>query len=155
MEPDDLIYAARLAVDPSANPTQAALNRSVSTAYYAMFHTLSNDCADLLVGATPEARERPEWTQVYRALDHAQVRRQCARSDVSRYHPGIRWFAKTLAESQELRHTADYSPDASFTRERAETIVNQAASAIEEYRAVPEDERRYFIVYLALRYRQA
>ena len=154
MEPDDLIHIARRSVDPSANSTQSELNRAVSHSYYATFHTVTNDCADLLVGSTPEARDRDEWEQAYRALDHAQVKRQCRHPDVLRYHTAIREFAKTLAELQDERHKADYSPRADFTRERVEVIVNRAASVIAAYRAVPEDERRYFMVYLALRHRR-
>ena len=154
MEPDDLIYMSRRSVDPDANSTQSELNRTVSHAYYATFHTVTNDCADLLVGSTPEARDSDEWEQAYRALDHAQVKRQYRHADVDRYHSGIRQFADALVELQGLRHKADYSPRADFTREEVEVIVNRAASAIAAYRAVPEDERRYFMVYLALRHRR-
>ena len=154
MEPDDLIYAARRAVAPDANSIQAELNKAVSHAYYATFHTVTNDCADLLVGATPEDRRQKEWTQAYRALDHAQVKRLCRPSNVSRFHPGIRQFAETFIELQESRHTADYAPDANFARERVESFIDDAESAIAAYRSVPEDERRYFMVYLALRHRR-
>ena len=153
MEPDQLIHAARHASDPSGNPTQAELNRSVSTPYYAMFHTLSNDCADLLVGDTPEARARDEWIQAYRGLDHTQVRRLCNQDDVEDYQPGIQDFAETFRVVQRRRHDADYSPDARYNGMHVASLITRAENAISAYRAVPEDERRYFIVHLALRHR--
>ena len=154
MEPDQLIRAARRAADPSGNPTQEELKRAVSTAYYAMFHTLTNDCANLLVGDTPEARTRDEWTQAYRALDHAQARRLCNRDDVSGYHPGIQDFAEAFRVIQRRRHDADYSPDAEYTGAYVASLITRAENAISAYRAAPEDERRYFTVYLALRHRR-
>lgn len=153
MEPDQLIRAARRQVDPSVNPTQEELKRAVSTTYYALFHTLSNACADLLAGASHVERASDEWTQAYRALDHRQIRRQCSRAEISRYHLGIRYFDKTFCTSQEYRHDADYSPRANFSQARVDSIIDDAASAMVAFASAPEDERRRFIVYLALRRR--
>ena len=55
MKPEDLIRIAEsLASGRAGNlagrPRQAELRRAVSAAYYALFHTLANSCADLLVG---------------------------------------------------------------------------------------------------------
>lgn len=153
MDPDQLLFVARLLADPSGNPTEERLRRSVSTAYYALFHTLSNACADLLVGETPADRTSDEWHQAYRTLDHGQVRRQCGRSEVSRYSIGIRQFAVAFREIQDYRHDADYSPRAAFVQDQVSAIINRAASAISDFVTAPEDERRRFIVYLALRRR--
>jgi hypothetical protein len=57
----DLIATARrLAKASPKRPRQSDLKRGVSTAYYALFHALARDCADLLVGAG-EARNDPAW----------------------------------------------------------------------------------------------
>ena len=47
MTPHDLMQAARALAE---RPTQAWLRRAVSTAYYAMFHTLAASAADLFLG---------------------------------------------------------------------------------------------------------
>ena len=154
MSPELLLDSARRRVDPNENPTQEGRNRSVSDSYYALYHTLGNTSADLLVGSTPEARASLEWIQAYRALDHAQVKRQCLRSDISRFHPVIQDFAQTFCEFQEYRHIADYSPIADFTPAQTNDIIADAADVIAAFNAAPEDERRRFIIYVTLRYRR-
>ena len=57
-------------------PRQADLRRAISTAYYALFHTLAGNCANLLVGGRASTRTRQAWRQLYRALDHGQVKRR-------------------------------------------------------------------------------
>ena len=151
---DDFLLAARILADPDSNPTDGSLRRAASSAYYALFHTVSNAFADLLVGDTPAARASDEWNQAYRALDHRQLRRQCARSsDVLRYHPDLRRFAQTFVDLQDLRHEADYSPHANFDQARVDLIIDVAASAMSDFASAPEDERRRFIVYVSLRQR--
>ena len=108
----------------------------------------------MLVGSTPEARDSLEWIQAYRALDHAQVKRQCLRSDISRFHPYIQEFARTFCEFQAFRHIADYSPIADFTPAQTDAIIKRAADVIAAFNAAPEDERRRFIIYVTLRYRR-
>ena len=154
MSPELLLDSARQRVDPNVNPTQEARNRTVSDSYYALYHTLGNTSADLLVGSTPDARDSLEWIQAYRALDHAQVRRQCLRSDVSMFHLDIQKFAKTFCEYQALRHIADYSPIADFTPAQTDDIIRGASDAIAAFNAAPEDERRRFIIYVTMRYRR-
>lgn len=154
MDPEQMIQSARRQANTGGNPTQEDLNRSVSTAYYALFHTLANSCADLLVGSTDADRASDEWAQAYRALDHGQARRQCSRGEVSRYSLDMQRFAETFCEFQEDRHNADYSPRADFDQAQVESIIDRAASAIAGFTAAPEDERRRFVVYLALRYRR-
>ena len=153
MGPDRLLRSAQRQAEPDGNPTQEDLRRAVSTAYYALFHTLSNECADLLVGATTTDRASDEWTQAYRALDHRQLRSQCGRAEVARYHQGLQDFAVTFRRLQEYRHQADYSPRADFAQDQVSAIIDRAASAMAAFNAVPEDERRRFIVYLTLRRR--
>ena len=77
MQPDDLIEIARELV--SWNHTrQAYLKRAMSTAYYAMFHTLCKNSADSLVGpiGTPD-RSRRAWNQAYRAVEYGNAKKQC------------------------------------------------------------------------------
>jgi hypothetical protein len=67
-EGEELIATARkLAKASPQKPRQADLKRAVSTAYYALFHALAKDAADMLVGVGP-SRPDKAWTQTYRAL---------------------------------------------------------------------------------------
>ena len=154
VDPDGLILSARILADPDVNPTPEGRRRAVSTAYYALFHLLSNACADLIVGDSPEDRASDEWAQAYRSLDHGQVWRQCRQQVVSRYHPGIRLFARTFHALQPERHEADYSARKSYDQAEANNIIDRAESAIAAFAAAPERERRRFIAYVALRQRR-
>jgi hypothetical protein len=74
---NDLIATARrLAKASPKRPRQSDLKRGVSTAYYALFHALARDCADLLVG-TGDTRSEPAWAQVYRTLEHGVAKNSC------------------------------------------------------------------------------
>ena len=49
---------------------QASLRRAISTAYYAVFHSLARIAADLIVGT-----DRNEaWHQAHRALEHGSAK---------------------------------------------------------------------------------
>ena len=74
MNSHDLMEAARaLPESGQAPPSQARLCRAVSTAYYAMFHTLAASAADLFIGAV----RNPAWHRTYRALEHGRARNGC------------------------------------------------------------------------------
>ena len=82
MAPDDLLLIAhQLASGVVGNrrgrPRQAELRRAVSTAYYALFHTLARCGADLVAGSTKQHRSQRAWRQAYRALDHGETRKRC------------------------------------------------------------------------------
>ena len=84
MKPRDLIETARGLTELSPRrPTQANLRRAVSTAYYAVFHSLTGAIADLLMG---KARNEA-WHQVYRALEYASARNACRNKSVVRRFP--------------------------------------------------------------------
>lgn len=134
-------------------PTEAGLKRAVSTAYYAMFTTLAESCADTLVGQSPNARNAREWVLTYRALQHGYARQQCSRPEVNLYSPAIVLFAKTFATTQAMRHEADYNPVSQFTQRQVNDIVDQAEYAINQFMATDEDERRLFAAYVLMRNR--
>lgn len=79
MNGSDLISAAEaLLASNKGRPTTASRNRAMSTAYYAMFHCLAQDCADLLIGRTSSSRSAGAWRQVYRSLEHGLAKTQCS-----------------------------------------------------------------------------
>ena len=135
--------------DPDAVPTEANLRRAVSTAYYAAFHALSQSCADTLVGATPTDAAKEHWLTAYRTLDHRQVRNRFNNPARMANFPGpIRYFADRFINLQDLRHRADYDPDATFEADEVLQLLGDAREAIEGFNAAPETDRRLLAVYL-------
>ncbi len=117
MNPDDLLAVADgLATGGGpGRPRQVELRRAVSTTYYALFHTLANTCADLLVGPRSTGQTNQAWRQAYRALDHGEVKSKCTRGPgkpiLDNHFPqAIRDFARQFVKMQEIRHKADYDP---------------------------------------------
>ena len=112
MNSPDLIEAARaLAESGGAPPTQARPRRAVSTAYYAMFHTLAASAADLFIGPTRSAA----WHQAYRALEHGRARRACQQGQAMREFPEeVRDFARAFVVLQKARQQADVNAKRAF-----------------------------------------
>ena len=91
------------------------MNRAVSTAYYALFHTMARLCADTIAG-TGKTRSTKAWQQTYRALAHGFAKNACAQVRSRGFSPEITRFAMAFVELQQLRHDADYDPTKSFKR---------------------------------------
>ena len=159
MNPLDLIDSARQRAGgvvplPRGRPRQTDLQRAVSDVYYAMFHTLAACCADMLVGAGYVARRRPEWRQIYRALEHGFASRQCSnRRALAQFPLEIQRFGRKFAETQQLRHLADYDPDATFARRDVVQLINETERIIAEFNDAPADRRRAFAVHVLFRTR--
>ena len=156
MNPQDLISSARRQAGGSGRgrPRQTDLCRAVSSAYYAMFHTLARCGADLLAGATRASRSQPAWVQTYRALEHGQALNRCRNSSVvSRFPPAIQEFADCFAEMQRRRHYADYAPVTSFTRLHVAMLLDQTAQVINQFNNAPVRDRRAFAIYVLFRLR--
>jgi uncharacterized protein (UPF0332 family) len=130
-------------------PRQAELKRAVSTAYYALFHALAENAADLLVGVGQTRTSAA--VQVYRALDHGFARNACR--EVRSIPPSIMNCADEFIELQEVRHKADYDPGARFTRIEALDWVNRAEAGIAKLHAAPRRDRKAFAVHLLMRRR--
>ena len=156
MDPQDLIRIAReLAESSSATELtgtrQTYLCRAISTAYYALFHSLAHSCADMIAGSN---RALPSWRQAYRALDHSLARIQCDKvSDIPDYGPEAVRFADKFVVVQGLRHTADYDPAAEFSRLQALTLIDEIESAIAGFNTVGQEERRAFAIHVLFRQR--
>ena len=158
MNPQDLISGARLLAHGNGRrgrPRQADLCRAVSTAYYALFHTLAGGGADLIAGATRRSRSRPAWEQTYRALEHGHARNQCRNHSVmARFPPAVQDFAGWFMEVQRYRHYADYAPVTAFSRANVVRMVDTTEGIIARFNAAPAGERRAFAIYVLLRVRR-
>lgn len=154
---DDLIGTARLLVNSGSagKPKQSDLRRAISTAYYAMFHTLAKCCADLLVGSTSSRRSPEAWRQVYRSLDHSHAKECCSRPQMmSKFPTVIQDFANTFAGMQEKRHKADYDPNEKFFKSAVLIDINLTESHIDDFKKAPGNDRCAFAVYVLLKQRK-
>lgn len=148
MRSADLIEIARhLIGEGRGRPRQADLRRAVSTAYYALFHAIARDAADLFVGAGSDRVSRV-WKQVYRALEHGAAKTGCKEVRNLPFPAEIRACADAFVTLQEARHKADYDPDYRLTRNEALTLLGTAKRAIEKLKRADRTNRRAFSVML-------
>ena len=143
---DDLLEAAELLLSGLAGrPKQALLKRSVSTAYYALFHALAYNNVDALVGWGMRSPQYWETVSpVYRLIEHGPARNALAR--IPKTHVQAATFlriASAFIELQKQRMLADYDPKPVFTMPEARELIAVAREAIAELRALPRDDRRF------------
>lgn len=155
----ELIDTAKFLVDARADaddrPLEADLRRAASTVYYALFHSLAECCANMLVGEDGDDTCPRAWNQAYRALDHRFARDTCANlGRFGQLHVDIRGFADQFVRMQERRHSADYDPDPPGFNESdiLQDILN-TEDAIRRFHHVCARERRAFAVYVLMKRR--
>lgn len=124
----------------------------MSTAYYAMFHALAKDCADLLLGTGANASDGA-WTHIYRSLEHGFAKNACTQASNLGFPHAIVTFADEFVSMQQARHSADYDPDVRYTRAEVLLLVSNAEQAIASLRSAPKKDRRAFAVQVLLRRR--
>ena len=161
LNPDHFLEQADLLRSPPRGgaPRQVDLRRSISAAYYAVFHAVLTAATDDLVGATRQATAR--YTLVYRSIEHRTLRALCVEATkpqlsakYRKYAPAtgfgadLRGFAETVVELQEKRHTADYDPSVRFTTVDGQLAIMAARRAIERLAALRRDERQIFLTLL-------
>lgn len=137
-------------------PDQAALRRSVSTAYYAVFHKLIERSSDEIVGVTREPSLRHV---VSRAFEHGSMKELC-RSLKSGNTPALlkaaipivpadlRLVASVFEQLQGERHEADYNPSRPFTKSRAQRGIDSARRVLDalDPKAVSNELRRFLVL---------
>lgn len=155
MDYADLLQTATLLAnyvdpaDPEGVPSEANLRRAISTTYYAAFHALSQSCAETLVGPYSADSAREHWVAAYRSLEHRQIRNRFnSQGRMADFPDQIRAFAVRFVELQDLRHQADYDPDAAFSPIEVLQLLSNARLSIEGFNAASERDRRLLAVYL-------
>jgi uncharacterized protein (UPF0332 family) len=145
----DFLLAAEDLLDTGQGaPRQANLRKACSAVYYALFHTLCETCANTLVRDQTTQRA---WTQMYRALEHGDAKKNCKRSEViGRFPAEMQNFADRFVQMQEKRHRADYDPNPRFYKSEIATDIEAARVAIEDFRDVAVRHRRAFATYMIL-----
>jgi uncharacterized protein (UPF0332 family) len=159
---DHLLAQARLLIrpPPAGPPRQVDLRRAVSSAYYAVFHTVLTALADEIVGKAHQSTQR--YTLVYRTVTHAQLRALCAEAAkptaperLRAYLPDMGFgqdlgvFANALTELQKKRHSADYDPSIRFKMSDVSLDIDLARRAIERFYLAEAHQRRAFLYLLA------
>lgn len=126
--------------------------RAVSSCYYALFHCLARECANLLIGGEGSNRSPEAWNQVYRSLEHGHAKQSCANKAMIRKFPkGIEDFSNAFVTMQQKRHEADYDPSATFAKSAVESDIGLVEEAIRKFKQVPVKDRRAFCAYVLLK----
>lgn len=152
MSDELLATARRLAKASASKPRQADLKRAVSTAYYALFHAMAKNAADMVVGAGASRAEKA-WRQVYRSIDHGFAKNACKEVRALGFPTGIIACADEFVSLQEARHSADYDPTYRLTRAETLTWVSRAEAAIKSLRGCSTKDRKAFAVQVLLKKR--
>lgn len=145
--------ARRLANVNVRRPRQADLKRAVSTAYYALFHTLAKECADRLIGSHSLQRGAA-WRQVYRALEHGFAKNACCQVTSLGFPPGVVYFADTFARLQDQRHQADYDPQVRYIRADVLIMITEVEQAISALKGASVRDRTAFAALVLLKNRR-
>jgi uncharacterized protein (UPF0332 family) len=154
-DPDHLLdQADRLIVSTGGGTARHVdLRRAISNAYYALFHAVTAQAVDDLIGS--RHRQTTRYRLVYRSVDHKTLRRLC--EDVVKptlprrysnyapdggFGPDLKFLATTLVQLQNQRHRADYDPLFAATRSSAIATVQKARKALVHFRKAEQALRR-------------
>jgi len=136
---DDLLETARyLLVGPS--PTQAMLRRSVSTAYYAVFHFLTHEaCSNW---AIPEQR-----SYLARAFEHKQMlaaseklRGKLKNAAGNSTEKHLYEVALKFVQLYEKRELADYDYNLELSVAQVRLTIGQAAAAFRSWEIIRNEQ---------------
>ena len=144
--PEDLLEQARhLARREPKRPKQASLRRSVSTAYYALFHLLIAEAAM----NWKRVRHRHSLS---RAFDHGRMRQvsEKKRKDIAanfKANPRtgsalqhLLTVTGTFVQLQQQRHIADYDGSKQWSRTETLTAISNAEAAFQSWKTIRNDE---------------
>jgi hypothetical protein len=138
---DDLLELAKhLAQLEPTNPRQACLRRSVSTAYYALFH--------LLISEATANWGRPELrSELGRVFEHGKMKNaslKIKKKNPSSLHEGavsdhLHAVADTFIQVQQRREEADYDTGKEWARTDVDAVINAVTAA---FGKLERDSRR-------------
>lgn len=136
---------------------QAKLRRAISTAYYALFHTLVGGATDLMAGANTRGTQR--YLAIYRSFEHKRMADACRHVSAGKlrtetgalFHASLQACANAFVELQENRHEADYDPVKKIALSDAQAAVSKAEDAMLMLSASPDGERFLFLTFLHFR----
>lgn len=160
LEQADRLLERRLS---GRNPTlirQVDRRRAISAAYYAVFHAVLCELADVFVGR--EMRQTARYALAYRHVDHKQLEilsnQVIKQTPEKKYNPffpdggfddAIRKFTSLVVELKGDRSSADYDPSHWVKFADAKVAITQARRAIDQFRTAPDEHRLIFLTLLA------
>ena len=155
MHPDLLDTAIKLLLTVNTDaPSQSDLRRSVSTAYYSMFHFVAQSCSFSLASGSAKQLKRAE-NQVARSLDHRDIVSACAFAlDIANGFPSeIKEFSSAFRDLNRCRSRADYdsTADGDFSLPYALSKVSDAETAIRRFQSAHPDDQRAFAILCAVK----
>ena len=97
----------------------------------------------MLVGGPGANRSEAAWRQAYRALNHGLAKKRCAQQKIRDFPNGIQDLASAFVDMQKKRHTADYDPDAAFSKLEVIQSISEAEDVIRGFaQATPKGSPR-------------
>lgn len=127
-------------------PRQASLRRSVSSAYYALFHLLIDEGSRRLVSGTQRSDLRQTLA---RAFTHQEMKIVAERFSKGTVPPRLanllpstsiptqlQDVAMAFVELQQARHEADYNLSKRFSRQEAVDLVEMASDAFASWKMI-------------------
>lgn len=168
IRPERLLETARSLVEHHAaqgRPKQSNLRRGVSTAYYAVFHSI----AWAVVAHLLPSGRRADRFALARSVDHPAIKKVCgwiANPNQAPTHvaPLVNMIANNAAmlnvalvflDLMEARHRADYDHGARFSKPTAVGYVDDAEAVIESLNHIASGVREAFCALVALEARKA
>jgi uncharacterized protein (UPF0332 family) len=135
----DLLEVARDLLEKEY-PTQATLHRSVSTAYYALFHLLIHEACSNWV--RPEHRNNLarafEHKQMLSASDKQKAKHKDAAKNSTERH--LFDVALSFAQLQQKRELADYDHTIELSLDQALLAIDQAEKAFRSWEAIRNEQ---------------
>ncbi len=146
-----LIEVAEKQRDPAA--AEAFYRRSISTAYYALFHRLTDDVACLVVGHLEAHRQtafrRSIGHRAFKGLrkelaDQHQQADQAGLLDRQGVLAELMALCADLLQLQDSRESADYAPRLDDPRTTAEEALRSSSLALQTWAAMPDSTKALF-----------
>ena len=139
-------------------PKTIHLRRAISTAYYALFHEIVRQGAEMLVpGTSPQNKSRRNAAT--RWIGHSDLRKLAddmgketgpLRSVVGAVHKDLKHLTSTFAHLQEQRERADYAHDFEIDKPGALAVVDRAKDAMKRARNLRQEGDPSHLMFLKL-----
>ncbi len=130
---DLLEQATGLCAADARRPKQVNLRRSISAAYYAVFHQLIEDAVRLLLPARCEELRH----QLARKFAHKTIKSISQATAKDAATPAdLAYVASAFVTLQEARHQADYDFSVFFTKAEASSHIDLARDAIRRWASI-------------------
>jgi hypothetical protein len=133
---------------------QAAFRRAISSAYYALFHTLCQVCGE---GLNLWTGGGDDLALIYRNLEHGRARQVLGENSTKTLHPDLVRVSEVFAQLRQLREDADYSQPGRLgdkqkllTKSETRTFVAVAGEAVALVDGLPSPVRRRLAILLTV-----